>query len=433
MTRTTHTTSTTSTTSTRSTTGGMDRRTMLRMAGVAVVAPWAVVGLGAGSASAAKGRPKPARVTPPAVDPVAALGRAFTFLDERTPLVAGTDGFLPRSYTGGYLGSIGYDVAFVYDCALVVLAHLARGTVDDVARATKVGDVLVRAQLTDPAGDGRLRSSYMSSPAVGAGAPAIANAATMTGNQAWAGMAFVRLYERTGAPRFLEAALRTATFVVRTTHDTRGSGGFSGGSNAAGSRLGWRSTEHNTDCIGFFSQLARVTGDATWAAHADTARRFVRSMWSGDHFHVGTRDDGVTANVSPIFEDVQTWTYLALREKAYASSLDYAWTRLVTTDGPVTGTRVFVTTQTKVWLEGTAHLASALAVRRATGDDARAATLRNSIWTAQTTVATADGRGIPAASSDGLSTGEGEVFYTSLHTGATAWAVLAALGINPFA
>ena len=105
----------------------------------------------------------------------------------------------------------------------------------------------------------------------------------------------------------------------------------------------------------------------------------------------------------------------------------------MTTDGPVTGARVFVTSQKKVWLEGTAHLASALAVRGASGDVDRAATLRDSIWTAQTTVANADGRGIPAASSDGLKTGEGEVFYTSLHTGATAWAALTALGVNPFA
>lgn len=412
---------------------GLERRTMLRMAGVAMVAPW-VPGGAAGAASAAQGRGRPSPGTAAAaVDPALSLARAFEFLDERTSLAPGTEGFLPRSYTGGYLGSIGFDVAFVYDCALVVLAHLARGTVDDVARATRIGDVLVTAQLTDPAGDGRLRTSYMTSPAVGPRGPDVAGAATMTGNQAWAGIAFVRLYERTGAPRFLEAALRTAAFVASTAFDERGVGGFSGGSTADGAPLTWRSTEHNTDCVAFFGQLGRVTGDGPWTQHAERARVFVRSMWQGTHFHIGTLLDGVTPNTSPIVEDVQTWTYLALRETAYASSLDFAWTKLVTTDGPVTGARVVVTTQKKVWLEGTAHLACALATRGATGDATRAATLRTGIWTAQTTVPNADGRGIPAASSDGLTTGEGDVFYTSLHTGATAWAVFAALGVNPLA
>ncbi|PFG34943.1 hypothetical protein [Sanguibacter antarcticus] len=413
---------------------GPGRRTILRIAGIAVLVPIAVsCGIGAGPASARENRRGAQTRTRTPVDPVAALANAFEFLDERTPLDPGTEGYLPRSYTGGHLGDIGYDSASVYDCALVVLAYLARGTPDDVARATKIGDVLVAVQLADPAGDSRLRSSYTSVPEAGVGRPRIASTATMTGNQAWVGMAFVRLFEHTGAPQFRDAALRTATFVVTTAYDARGVGGFSGGSTGTGTPLTWRSTEHNADCVGFFTQLARATGDQAWAAHAETARVFVRSMWQGDHFHVGTVNDGITPNVSPIFEDVQTWTYLALREPAYATSLDYTLANLVTTDGPVRGTRVFVTDEKKVWLEGTGHLACALSTRASRGDAARASALRTSIWRAQVSVETSDGRGIPAASSDGLSSGEGDEIYTSLHTGATAWAALAALEVNPFA
>jgi hypothetical protein len=44
----------------------------------------------------------------------------------------------------------------------------------------------------------------------------------------------------------------------------------------------------------------------------------------------------------------------------------------------------------------------------------------------------ADGKGIVSASSDGLDTGFGDLYYASLHTGATAWYLLAATGTNPF-
>ncbi|MBI9115658.1 hypothetical protein [Sanguibacter suaedae] len=431
-------------------TQGVPRRAVLRAAGIAAVVPFVVAGTALGAGAAPKkpggGKGKPVAPEPaPAPEPVpvpevpasadftANLAAAFAFLDERVSLAPGTEGFLPRSYTSGFLGSIGYDVAFVYDCALVVLAYLARGTEADVARAARVGDVLVAVQSADVAGDGRVRSSYMSSPAVGSRGADVANAATMTGNQAWVGLALVALHQRTGDARYLTAALRTAELLLGSTYDTRGVGGFAGGWTAGGAKIGWRSTEHNIDCVAFFGRLASVTGDARWAAASESARRFVRSMWAGTHFHVGTLDDGTTPNTWPIFEDVQSWSWLALGETAHSASVDWAWDNLVTTDGAVTGPRVFFTTQQKVWVEGTCQLATALVSRGAPGDAERAATLRASIWTAQTTGSAADGRGVPAASSDGLDDGYGETIYASLHTGATAWAVFAELGVNPLA
>jgi hypothetical protein len=37
-----------------------------------------------------------------------------------------------------------------------------------------------------------------------------------------------------------------------------------------------------------------------------------------------------------------------------------------------------------------------------------------------------------SASSDGLDTGYGDYYYANLHTGATAWYILAAAPANPF-
>jgi hypothetical protein len=44
----------------------------------------------------------------------------------------------------------------------------------------------------------------------------------------------------------------------------------------------------------------------------------------------------------------------------------------------------------------------------------------------------ADGKGIVSASSDGLDTGFGDLYYAALHLGATAWYLLAAHVTNPF-
>ena len=51
----------------------------------------------------------------------------------------------------------------------------------------------------------------------------------------------------------------------------------------------------------------------------------------------------------------------------------------------------------------------------------------------QASAPNADGKGIDAASKDGLDTGDGsDKYYASLHIGATAWYCLAKLSANPF-
>ena len=84
-----------------------------------------------------------------------------------------------------------------------------------------------------------------------------------------------------------------------------------------------------------------------------------------------------------------------------------------------------------VWFEGTAHLADALELRAGAGDQERAQSYLQDIAHAQAEGPHSDGLGVIAASRT-LGNCEGERYYASLHTGATAWYALALQGADPF-
>jgi hypothetical protein len=180
--------------------------------------------------------------------------------------------------------------------------------------------------------------------------------------------------------------------------------------------------------------LAAQTGDGSWAADAAWAKGLVTAMWDAGtgSFLVGTTTDGVTPNTSQQPEDVNSWSYLALRDPAYRSSIDWAVHNLSVSANGYNGVSFCVGDKTGVWFEGTAHLADALATRRAAGDGALANQFLSDIGVAQTSGPNSDGRGVIAASKDRLSDCDGGSYYSSLHTGATAWYVLASEQVNPF-
>jgi hypothetical protein len=206
-----------------------------------------------------------------------------------------------------------------------------------------------------------------------------------------------------------------------------------------------------------------------WLERRARAEAFVKNMWepSGGFFYTGT-NDGVTINKSPIPEDTQTWTYLALPSPAQARSLDWATTELAVVDTadrrnssvPVGQSYEGVTFSSAgllanedapiaagqpkpdrngVWFEGTAHLALALRSRHASGDQTRARRLIASIERAQDLLGgdqTIGGEALPARSgvvsaSSPLDTGFGFGYYPYRHAGATAWYLLAAARANP--
>lgn len=367
--------------------------------------------------------------------------KAFLFLDGRMDEYgSGTELRLPRSYAGGFFTTPTFDFvsSFAYDDALVILAYLGRGLRRDVMRAALLGDALLYLQANDPLADGRTRASYQPDNFPVASPPRpldIGSPAAFTGNQAWVGMAFAHLYKATRSRRFLAGALRLGQWIRKNTLDsTRAPFGFTGGRDADDNPLTFKATEHNIDVAAFFTQLAQLTGDRSWSRDARVAVSFIAAMQDGtdSHLWTGTNPDGVTTNYYPIPEDVQSWAYLATRDRRYAPSLTWVTDNLTATDGPYTGPSFSNTDTSKVWFEGTGQLALALRTRNAHGDAARVTQLLTTLRTAQQQQPNGDGRGIVAASSDGLDTGFGDLYYASLHTGATAWYLLALTGSNPF-
>jgi hypothetical protein len=361
---------------------------------------------------------------------------AFTFLAEKIDQYGtGTTLRVPQSYTGGFFAGINFVSSFLYDDALTIIALIHEGSAAQLARAKMLGDVLLYVQQHDPIGDGRTRASYQPNPLITAdGSPYIGSPAAYSGNQAWVGMALCHLYQRTGLRKYLTGALTAANWIQSKTWSAAGIPGYTGGRSADDQPLTFKATEHNIDIGAFFAMLNRQTGDRTWSTRSQQAFAFVRAMWDnpGRMLWTGTDPDGVTINHYPIPADVQVWAYLATRDARYSQAVDWVITNLAASDGGFTGISFSNTDTSKVWFEGTAHLVTALKVRRAPGDQARSNSYLASLRNAQLHAPNADGKGIVSASSDGLDTGFGDLYYASLHTGATAWYLLATTGTNPF-
>jgi hypothetical protein len=380
-----------------------------------------------------------------------------------------------------------FSTAFTYDNALAVLALLAVRTEGARRRAVVLGDALLHAQAHDPVyDDGRLRQAYNVGPYTfydGSVQPdgfvradGTANVGTQfgftgtaVGDMAWAGIALTALARRTGARRFLTGAVRIGEWIERTGRTDEPLGGYKFGVNGANEKLPFTSTEHNTDLVCLFGRLARLTGDKVWRGRRARAEAFLMRMWepSGGFFYTGT-NDGVTVNRSPIPEDTQTWTHLALDSRAHSRSLDWAARELAVLDhadrpnstvpagqsyeGVTFSSASLVADEDKpiaefqpkpdrngVWFEGTAHLALCLRDRGARGDEARARRLVGSIERAQDLLGggqTVGGRALPeragvVSASSPVDTGFGFGYYPYRHTGATAWYLMAAARFNP--
>lgn len=404
---------------------------------------------------------------------------AYAFLRQMMDAYAqGSTVRLCQSYCDQIAGGTFFSTAFTYDNALLALAFLARGHSDDIARAIIIGNALLYAQQTDPAGDGRLRQAYMAGTADSHGVfvtPGLSFfQGSAVGDVAWAGIALAQLYSRTRVHAFLEGALRAAIFIETTTRDNTNvpPGGYFFGNGQSN-----KSTEHNIDVYALFTMLAQLSGDNSWLDGAAHARAFVEAMFDAPsgHFWTGTSDaTHIFFDNSP--EDVQTWSYLAFKDPNFAITLDWVKTNLATTDTTfafnngwgVNGTlRLRVSGMTyaslsklgtvlgdntvdadAVWLEGTSHLIAALLQRRLPaksdmpsfhGDVALAVALIESMQVAQNSLGSGQtvngqplviGQGITAATSI-LNTGFGFNYFPYLHIGATSWYVMAGQAANP--
>ncbi len=376
------------------------------------------------------------------------VSNAYLHLDEAMDEWASPPALrVPSSYHGGVLDF--WDNSVTYDNALVIIAYANRkDNADSLDRARTMGDALLQMQEKDPIGDGRLRNAYGPEHLFDAnGVPNIQTWGSASGNQAWAGMALAHLAHVTKDAKYRDGALRIGEWLLRETKDTRGRGGFTGGYRSDGTKIEWKSTEHNIDMVGLFGMLHQLTKDHKWRRARKHARKFVKSMWDKkeERFHIGTKPDGVTINRDEyIPEDVQSWGYLALRSDRYRRALDWNIAHLEVTDDsnpsqPVVGVRFALQIKKEhqkkndktVWLEGTAHMALALRVSGKKKHKKRAKVYLDNIHKEQLSGPNADGKGIQANSREGFSGGD-DKNHTSLHTGTTAWYIMAKQELNPF-
>ncbi len=413
------------------------------------------------------------------------IKKAFLFLNQMMDAYAqGPTVRMCQSYSDQIAGGTFFSTAFVYDNALLILAYLSRRRGSDLARARILGDALLYAQQHDPAGDGRFRQAYM------AGLPSSDGVYVTTGlsffqgsamgDVAWPAIALAQLHVATGSQAYLEGAVMAATFIETTARDNVNvpPGGYYFGNGQTN-----KSTEHNIDIFALFTMLAQLTGNTSWLDGVNHARAFVQAMFDAPsgHFWTGTKDaTQIFYDNSP--EDVQTWSYLAMKDPDYSISIDWVKTNLATTDtsfafnngwgnnglkirvngmtfaslsklGPVLGDSTV--DPDAVWVEGTGHLLSALLQRRLPpgqdiptfhGDVQLAAQLIESMILVQNTqgltpgtlsygqtvhgAPLVSGQGLPASTSI-LNTGFNFNYFPYFHIGATAWYVMGAQGYNP--
>lgn len=402
------------------------------------------------------------------------VAQAVAFLDTMSNAypVSGTP-TLPQSYADE-LGL--FSTCFVYDAAVAACAALAAGRTS-VAR--RIGDGLLYAQAHDPVySDGRLRQGYNVGPYVfydGNPSPyglvlpdGTANIGwqfgflgTAVGDMAWPGIALVRLYVATHDRRYLDGARRIATWITSRAVNPGSLGGFRFGTNAADVAIPNVSTEHNIDCVAFFTMLDRVDR-ADWSGAADRARALVRKMWQGSYFWTGS-NDGSTVNMSPLPLDPQTWSWLAMLDPRYVKAPLWAANNLWTTDtagephsqlpagtslSGVTFSSASLTSTASyngitvnphgVWCEGSAQLACALQQRGGHRENGTGRTLLSELGRAQQLLGkgqhvggTALGVGGLVASTSLIDSGFGFGYFQVQHVGATAWYVMASLKHNP--
>ncbi|CUW37158.1 conserved exported protein of unknown function [Magnetospirillum sp. XM-1] len=335
--------------------------------------------------------------------------------------------------------------AMTYDNALTAIALIACGR---LPQAKRVGEALALAASSDRAGNnGRIRNAYRAGPQE---KPPLPNGwwdaksgrwledayqvGTSTGNVAWAALALLTLADATGDRQFLTAASRLAVWATTETSDLRGVGGFTGGifdGEGNPRLLTWKSTEHNADLEAVFQWLARTGAPGQWRHEAGKARKFTLSQWDEKEgkFITGTLPDGISLNRKTSGLDAQLWPQLLPDAPVeWRRSLIYAEAA-----HGVPGGFSFNNDRGGFWSEGTAQAAL---IYRLLGQADKAEQIFSKleglfatggyIWaTPQERHTTGLAIGPDSISADFY-------YYRLPHLGATAWAVIAATGWNPY-
>ncbi|MGD0077638.1 MAG: hypothetical protein ABSB91_03315 [Sedimentisphaerales bacterium] len=354
------------------------------------------------------------------------------------------------------------NVAFTYDNALVLIALLARGTPEDMNRAQLLADAFVYAVNNDRYfTDSRLRDTYQGGDLVlppGWVPNGRKNTVRMTGwwdpnsnqwledkgfvssstgNIAWSIIALLSYYQKAGGDQYLSTAVNLGEWIKNNTTDSNGAGGYTGGYQGweptanhpeGQNKLTWKSTEHNIDVYAAFMRLYEITGDPNWSINALRAKTFVEAMWDAGegHFWTGTLDDGITINKSNIPLDIQAWALIAIG--GHSSAVNWAQNNCYTEKDGYKGYD-FNNDKDGIWFEGTAQMAVGFQIN---AEPNESASCISELRKAQAQDVNGNGKGIVAASHDGVTTGFDWAYFDRLHIGATSWYIFAEMNYNPY-
>ena len=256
------------------------------------------------------------------------------------------------------------------------------------------------------------------------------------GNTSYVALALLQYYAAFGGERYLDTACSLMDWVIEKCSDE--TDGFTAGFD------GWeeadppvvypftsKSIEHNIDAFAAFSALARITGETRYEEAAESARRFIESMYDAENgrFMTGTKEDGTTPDPHVTVLDAQVWSALALGDAflPFEDALETA-ASMKTEDGGYPFCQE--NKNGGYWAEGTAFTALLYKER---GDEEKYEEAMNSLVSIQL-----ENGLFPAATNDHLSTGielfDGSAweYTTDPHIAPAAWFVMAAAGFNPY-
>ncbi len=364
---------------------------------------------------------------------------------------SGTDRrFLLRSYDTDNIYI--QNAAFSYDNALTAMAFLSAGYKEE---AEMILDAFVYAAENDRYKPDRIRNAYAAGDITAF--PGWGGAARLpgwydrinkqwyedryqtgsnVGNTSYVALSLLHYDALYSSERYLNTAGKLMDWVIDNCSGegdgfTAGYDGWPEGGSDTTYLFTYKSIEHNIDAFAAFSRLYERTGEQKYWDAADSALRFVQSMYDEEKclFYTGTLDDGITANTENTVLDAQVWACLALGEEfsPYEASLEVV-EEMKTDEGGYP----FCLTNANGgwWAEGTAYTALMYRLR---GDEGKALSALAALESIQK-----ENGLFPAATTEHLSTGFGLFdgtpweYGTADHLAPTAWFIMAIQGFNPY-